>query len=93
MPYAAEKFYKATLDANPKALFINFRLANLYMSRNMYRTAAYYLEKERARNPDFTTEPYFIIAEREIKWHLQQEFTQNKPKQSEISASAEQQTK
>ena len=93
MPYAAEKFYKAALDANPRALFINFRLAKLYMSRHMYRTAAYYLEKERAGNPDFTKESFFIIAEREIKWHLQQELTREKIKQSEISALAEQQTK
>ena len=83
MPQAAEKYYKAALDANPEALFVNFRLAKLYMSRHLYKTAAYYLEKERARNLDFTKKPYFIITEEEIKRNLSQEFMLNKTIQSE----------
>ena len=91
MPQAAEKYYKAALDANPEALFVNFRLAKLYMSRHLYRTAAYYLEKERARNLDFTKEPFFILAEEEIKQNLKYEYAQNMDTiTNKISMSAEQ---
>lgn len=59
MPQAAEIFYKRALEKNPKANYVNFRLAKLYLARKMFDETAYYMEREKSINPNFAETPYY----------------------------------